>query len=580
MPFEDLSLNAVQIMNKYFIIPVESLNMSVLNLQTSVNNFDTVVNSFNTSISSFNSSFIAFNMSFVAFNTSFIAFNTSITSFNSSIISFNTSITTLNTSTIANTSSIIILNASTIANISSIIILNASTLANTSSIVTLNTSFNNAINTVNSTTLTIGGTNGTSSQSYAGSITSGTLNIATAISTGNINIGSSTATNQVNVGGVLIGANAINAETDSNFQIASTNSSGSITIGGAQTSGDLNIGVSASRTGSIQIGGGSIGMTQQIFIQTRNTNNDVANNSAAIFIGTTGVSKYIKIGSPGVSGSVSLGNLQVQNSGSNAIFLNCINSATNTINIGNTQTSGVLNIGTGGDPGIRNATGNVNIASQVGNLCDVNIMNGGGATTGGSVNIANGTLQTTTVNIASGTGTGTVTIGNSANTTTINSGTINMPEPPTMTYTTLPTIGPSQIGYTIRRIITTHTTSGATGVLSNPFSGTPIILGVGFWMMNYQLRLRSSTGTTTITKMIIYANLGTGQSGQAGNFGLYYNIQSYALTSSSLCISTFATIENNTDNNELIPRFNFDYTPPNTLLYAASDSYFSVTRIA
>jgi hypothetical protein len=54
-------------------------------------------------------------------------------------------------------------------------------------------------------------------------------------------------------------------------------------------------------------------------------------------------------------------------------------------------------------------------------------LSGGGATTGGSVNIANGALQTTTINIASGSGgTGTVTIGNISNTTTLNSATINV----------------------------------------------------------------------------------------------------------------------------------------------------------
>jgi hypothetical protein len=90
------------------------------------------------------------------------------------------------------------------------------------------------------------------------------------------------------------------------------------------------------------------------------------------------------------------------------------------LNIANSQTNGILNIGTNA------RSGAINIATVTGSTCGINILNGNGATTGGSVNIANGTLQTTTVNIASGTGTGAVTIGNSANTTDLKGGTINL----------------------------------------------------------------------------------------------------------------------------------------------------------
>ena len=422
MPFEDLSLNAVQIMNKYFIIPVESLNMSVLNLDTNVNNLNTTVNNFNTSIT---------------------VFNTSISSFNSSITSFNSSITNLN-----------------------------------ASIVTINTSLRNAIDSVNSTTLTIGGTNGTSTQSYAGALTSGTLSIGNSITTGNINIGSANASNQVNIGGVLVGANAINAGTnETNLQIASTNTSGSITIGSAQT-------------------------------------------------------------------------------------------------------SGVLNIGTGGaTPGIRTATGNVNIANQVGNLCGINIMNGDGATTGGSVNIANGTLQTTTVNIASGTGIGTVTIGNLSNTTTINSGIINIARPPTMTYTTLPTFTSSQIGYTIRAVITTNTNVGTTGTFLNPFSATTFTLGVGVWSMQYQIRLRSAT-STTVTGTAGSCNLVT-QQNSITNYGLNWFTGSVSVgTASNYSFSGSAIISNSTAGNVLNPAVAIAYSPASSCQYAGGDCYFSVTRIA
>ena len=87
---------------------------------------------------------------------------------------------------------------------------------------------------------------------------------------------------------------------------------------------------------------------------------------------------------------------------------------TGSLSIGDTQTTGALNMGTNAG-----RTGGINIATSSA-ICPINIMNG--STTGGSVNIANGTgaSQTTAVNIGTGSTTGTVTIGNSANTVQIN----------------------------------------------------------------------------------------------------------------------------------------------------------------
>jgi hypothetical protein len=93
---------------------------------------------------------------------------------------------------------------------------------------------------------------------------------------------------------------------------------------------------------------------------------------------------------------------------------------TTSVNIASGTTTGSVTIGNSSNT-MSIASGTTNIAIGVGSTSTINILNGGGATTGGSVNIANGALQTTTVNIASGTGTGTVTIGNSANKTIINS---------------------------------------------------------------------------------------------------------------------------------------------------------------
>jgi len=101
--------------------------------------------------------------------------------------------------------------------------------------------------------------------------------------------------------------------------------------------------------------------------------------------------------------------------------INAVTSTTGTLSIGDTQTTGVLNLGTG----VRTSAGVMNIATGASNACSINIMNGN--TTAGSINIANGTgaSQTTSVNIGSGSTTGTVTIGGTSNTVQVN-GTLAM----------------------------------------------------------------------------------------------------------------------------------------------------------
>jgi hypothetical protein len=100
---------------------------------------------------------------------------------------------------------------------------------------------------------------------------------------------------------------------------------------------------------------------------------------------------------------------------SNTISTNSINAITatsGTIDIGVSQTNGILNIGTGAS-----RSGNINIANGTTTSSVLNIHNGSGSS--GSVNIANGN-QSTTVNIANGTASGTVTIGNANNIVAIN----------------------------------------------------------------------------------------------------------------------------------------------------------------
>ena len=240
----DFNQNSVYLLNKYFIQPVLSLNTSVTNLDSSVTSFNnsssviantssiailnastlantsSIINlniSFNSSITDINSSITQIRTTALTLNTSVSnlsiyvtnfnsSVNASIAVINSSIIDIRTTASTLNTS-VSNLSnyvtnfnssvnaSIAVINSSIIDIRTTALTLNTS-VSNLSNYVTnFNTSFNNAIDLVSSTTLTIGGTNGTSTQSYGGSLTSGTLNIAGAITTGNINIGNTTGSN-------------------------------------------------------------------------------------------------------------------------------------------------------------------------------------------------------------------------------------------------------------------------------------------------------------------------------------------------------------------------------------------------
>ena len=284
--------------------------------------------------------------------------------------------------------------------------------------------------------------------------TTGVINIGNLQTDGILNLGTGTrtATGVINIGNVL-SENRINIETASTLNtnadpaisigtgtgdrfiklgnptttvlcsdigikgnaINHRNTGDNVNIGNLQIAGTLNLGTNGARTGAINMG--SATTTGAISIETANTNNTPA-SSGAIQIGTTSVNKTIRIGHPSTTGTVTLGNFQVATiSGSSTTFLNTITAGTQAISIGNSQTSAPLGLGTGGGlPASRIAGGDVNIANQASNACNINVMNGN--TTAGNVNIANGTgaTQTTSVNIGSGSTTGQVTIGNSANT--------------------------------------------------------------------------------------------------------------------------------------------------------------------
>jgi hypothetical protein len=740
-------------------------SISTLSNTTSVNaSVSSLINDANASINIINASLID-----IANSISILSNTTSVNASVSSLIdNANASINIINSSLLIINDSII--NLSTIAYVNASVNEYVASLSNNAvdAVQMLNTFFaepvanltayvtniSNVFDEVSSTSLIIGGTYGTSSQSYAGSLTSGTLSIGNYITTGNISIGSSNASNQVNVGGVLIGANAINAGSDSNFQIASTNSSGSISIGDGQTGGIINIGTNASRNASIIIGsatntggininsrgviaigadanasngvtignstGGTIATTINGFkmnftgteyniepsiitntcnifnttayninigngqfgytmnIGNRSNRTGLINIAAAQLVSITRISGLdiqgyklnvcanttttpnpvpLVIGDSARTSGVIIGksgaNTSVQGTASivGGLTVDTINSSASNsaMTIGSNNTSGSISIGanisTGGSITIGSNTPGIPATSingikfeylsntyrieptTISSACNIYNNTTGGIFMGnsqfsGQITIGNVATRTGTISIGAGSAnqptpaitrisgldiqgyklnvcanttttpnpvplvigdsaqTSAVTIGNSSNTTTINSGTINLARPPLLTYTTLPTFTSSQIGYTIRGYIAINTATAATNVSANPYSSTTFTLGVGVWMMNYQLRLRSATGTptTTITKILTMGTLTTAQTDNV-NYGLILNTQSYALTSSNYSITSSALITNNTPNNVLTPSFLFEYTP-NSLMYDGADNYFSVTRIA
>ena len=282
----DLDADSTYLLNKYFILPVLSLN-------TSVTNLDSTVTSFNNS---------------------------------SSVIANTSSIIRLNASTLANTSSITTINASILANTSSITMLNASILANTSSITIINASLSNAIDTVNSTTLTIGGTNGTSTQSYASALTSGTLNIGNSQTAGILNIGTgnnvlrSGAINMATVTGSTCPINILNGGG------ATTGGSVNIANGTLQTT-TINI-ASGTGTGTVTIG--NISNTTTLASATINMNGNLtmgtgknitlttAPIAATAFTMLGGVSSTgfnVNIGTNPANGTYVMSSIQIPNSG-------------------------------------------------------------------------------------------------------------------------------------------------------------------------------------------------------------------------------------------------------------------------
>lgn len=281
--------------------------------------------------------------------------------------------------------------------------------------------------------------------------------------------------------------------------------------------------------------------------------------------------------------------------------INAITPTTGNISIGASQTTGILNVGTNAG-----RTGGINIASTAGAICPINILNGG-ATTGGSVNIANGASQTTTVNIASGTGTGTVTIGNTGNTTNLNSGTINVNGALTMgtgrnitlgtvtndstvlntivNATTNQTVTLSRVGQTY--FLYRSTNSGTIPNTTNTVLHSTTVTNAGIYTINYLTRY---SGTTTairgqgvqtwiyVSSPAIYGGSGFGQLALnlVGYASPYLEMQNVGLAMTGSwtgLVNANATVQTQS-------YILYSGTAGGILLGGTSSNYLSITRIA
>jgi hypothetical protein len=224
--------------------------------------------------------------------------------------------------------------------------------------------------------------------------------------------------------------------------IESTTATTSMSVGSIQTDGILNLGTGSTRTATGVINIGNSTGVAPINIQTGSLKN--TDSDPAIRIGTSALTRTIKIGST-TDNNISLGNLDISTR-ANQVEMNMLaNKASNTMYLCQAQTTGGLNIGSGGGT---SRTGAITIGSDESTNFNLNLMNGakakgtvnvlatpgtgtGALATAGTINLGTATAGTpgwvtTAVNIGSGTTTGTVTIGNSANTTNIQSGTVNI----------------------------------------------------------------------------------------------------------------------------------------------------------
>ena len=238
--------------------------------------------------------------------------------------------------------------------------------------------------------------------------------------------------------------------------IQSTTASTDMSIGSSQTSGILNLGTGASRTSA----GADVNIATG------------ASNACAVNV---------------MNGNTTAGSVNIAN-GTGATQTTAVNiasgSTTNTVTIGNPSNTVIIGSGA-----------STLISNQVGMVNSVSILSGGGATTGGSVNIANGSSQTTTVNIATITSTGALIIGNLNNTTDMKSGNVNIQN-----------VGGS--GGTVNIKNGTDAT-GSVNIASGGAIGTPTVaVNIGSGSTNGTITIGNSANTVQINGGL---SMGTGK---------------------------------------------------------------------
>lgn len=302
---------------------------------------------------------------------------------------------------------------------------------------------------------------------------------------------------------------AINIQTTSINAIAPT--TGSLSIGDSQTTGVLNLGTNAGRTGNVNIA------NQASNSCAINIMNGGAGTSGSVNIANVGAnSTGINIGSTTGTGVVSLQSASSVKLSELKVVGNFLNNATDeyggAIYIAGKQTSGVLWIGAGDQS--RTNAGAINIG---GGSCPINIMTRPGFGLGGSVNIANGdgASQTTAVNIGNGSTTGTVTIGNTANTVQVNGALAmgtgrNITLQPTASYVA-PTANTMLGG----------TTAGSFLTPSSAFSASKDIATISLEKGTYLIYFSFNANYTVLptAKYVIIRNTGTALPRPATEYG-------------------------------------------------------------
>ena len=259
---------------------------------------------------------------------------------------------------------------------------------------------------------------------------------------GAINIGVSTC--PVNITGVgTIKANAFDVATNSiSGTLFATATTGAITIGGAQTSGSINIGTLASRTGAIGIG------------------------NTGCQVNITG------------TGTIKANTFDVIGTGTNVTLFNT--TTTGAINIGAVQTGGSCEIASSAS-----RTGALYINSTTGATNQIYIGAAGTTMTLDSATLSVGSTSTTTLNL-----------GTTATTTLAIRGAAQLTSPLRLPITnTTPTT--TQLGYYANNTNSTPIT--VTNVVSTPASSSITNLPVGIYIFNYYaISYSPSIGATQV----------------------------------------------------------------------------------